>query len=309
VNTGAPPTVGAVVVTHNRWSFLQRSLEGLKRQTVPLSDVIVVDNASEDGTREGTLRQFPWATYRLLTENLGGAGGFSEGIRFGYEKGYDWLWVMDDDAIPEPEALERMLETEVIRKPETGVLACLVFGVDGKLDQRSRAQWLDMRTFRSTPILVAGEEAVECNSAPFVGILVRRTAISQVGLPRSDFFIACDDVEYIHRICRAGFKAYQIPRSKIVHLNAGVKHGTTNFPRFSRNGHTATVWRSYYDWRNSMYLMHQYSSPVAFIRKAGRYAVAAILFGDRKLRRLHVLAQAMSDARAGRLGRKAFPPE
>jgi GT2 family glycosyltransferase len=296
--------VGAVVVTHNRWSFLQKSLEGLKRQTVALSDVIVIDNASEDGTREGVLQKFPWVSYQLLKENLGGAGGFSEGIRFGYEKGYDWLWVMDDDAVPEPDALERMLETQVIRKPETGMLICLVVGTDGEPDQGCRANWLDMCSFRSSPISnrrIPPEEAIECNSATFVGILVNRRAVSRVGFPRSDFFIACDDIEYIHRICKAGFKAYQVPRSRIVHLSRSSS-------RFYRRGR-APLWRSYYDWRNSLYLTRQYSNPVTFVRKAGRFAVGAILFGDRKLRRLYVLAQAINDARAGRLGRRAFSPD
>jgi len=304
MTTSAPPTVGAVVVTHNRWSFLQKSLEGLKSQTVPLSDVIVIDNASEDGTREGVPHQFPWASYQRLTENVGGAGGFSEGVRLGYEKGYDWLWVMDDDAVPELDALERMLETQVIRKPETGMLACLVVGTDGELDRGCCAKWFDMRTFRASPIFngrIPSGEAVECNSATFVGILVNRRAISRVGIPRSDFFIACDDVEYIYRICEAGFKAYQVPRSRIVHLSRSSS-------RFYLRGR-APLWRSYYDWRNTLYLNRQYSHPVTFVRKAGRFAAGALLFGDRKLRRLRVLVQAINDARAGRLGRRIFPPE
>jgi rhamnopyranosyl-N-acetylglucosaminyl-diphospho-decaprenol beta-1,3/1,4-galactofuranosyltransferase len=305
VTTGTSSTVGAVVVTYNRWSYLQKSLEGLQRQTLPLADVIVVDNASGDGTREGVPQQFPWATYVRLEENIGGAGGFAEGIRFGFENGYDWLWVMDDDAVPEPDALERIVETQVIREPETGILACLVVGTNGEPDEGCRAKWLEMRSLRSRPIFngrIPLEQAIECNSTTFVGILVNRKAIARVGFPRSDFFIACDDVEYIHRICAAGFKAYQIPRSRIVHLSR-------TSSQFYRRGGAATLWRSYYDWRNSLYLMHQYSNPGIFVRKAVRFAGGAILFGDRKFRRLCVLVQAINDARAGRLGRRIFPPE
>lgn len=307
------PTVSAVVVTCNRWSCLQQCLESLKNQTVSLSNVVVLDNASADGTREAVAEHFPWVTYIRMEENIGGAGGFSEGIRIAYEKGYDWLWIMDDDAVPRLDALEGLLETEVIQRPETGVLACLVVGVDGELDLRSGARWLNMRNFRTVSIFdgqVPQEEVIECNSATFVGILVCRSAIAQVGFPRSDFFIACDDVEYIYRICKAGFKVYQVPKSQIIHLSAGKSVHKRAGSRFLLNrGTPPPLWRCYYNWRNSMYLIHQHSTRATFVKKAVRFATGAILFGDQKLRRLHLLAEAIGDARAGRLGRRAFRVE
>ena len=301
------PTVGAIVVTHNRWSCLQRALEGLKRQTVPLSEVIVVDNASTDETGKEINSRFPWVNYTRLTENLGGAGGFSAGLRCGHEKGHEWLWVMDDDAVPEPDALERMIETEVIRKVDTGMLACLVVRPDGEVDQRSRAHWLDMKAFRTKAIFnghIPPVEAIECNSATFVGILVSRAAMDQIGYPRSDFFIAYDDVEYIHRICKAGFKAYQVPKSKIVHLNAGMEDSPRGGWWLRREGPATPMWRSYYNWRNCLYLVRCHSTWLTFARKVGRFSAGVLLRDDNKLARLSVLARAANDAWSGQLGQR-----
>ena len=116
-------TVCAVVVTYNRKDLLVECLESLLQQTRPLDGIYIIDNASNDGTpgylkEKGFIQELPpkesnepWErkfilTYKLpiyyvrMHENTGGAGGFYEGVKRAYEKGYDWLWLMDDDADP-----------------------------------------------------------------------------------------------------------------------------------------------------------------------------------------------------------------
>jgi len=131
-------SVCAVVVTYNRKSLLIECLEALKSQTRPVQAIYLIDNASTDGTPEYLLEKGfikdllnkklkePWEKeyeinnvldgnsiklfYLRMHENTGGAGGFYEGVKRGYEKGYDWLWLMDDDTIPTKSALENSLE-------------------------------------------------------------------------------------------------------------------------------------------------------------------------------------------------------
>lgn len=85
--------VAAVVVTYNRKELLRECLNALLNQTRPLDEIIVIDNASTDGTQEMIAKEFPYITYVLMSENIGGAGGFHEGMKLAYEKGYDWIWV------------------------------------------------------------------------------------------------------------------------------------------------------------------------------------------------------------------------
>ncbi len=109
--TSADRRIAAVVVTFNRLDLLQR-LVGTLAETDGLDEILVVDNASTDGTGEW-LRSAETRTEhlhaRLLTDNTGGAGGFHEGLRWAVERGADLVWLMDDDGLPEAGCLKTLL--------------------------------------------------------------------------------------------------------------------------------------------------------------------------------------------------------
>jgi GT2 family glycosyltransferase len=109
------PVVWAVVVTYNRRALLEQCLDALRAQTRPPDRILVVDNASTDGTAEWVRGQDDVVAL-LLDENVGGAGGFHAGMRLAHAGGADWLWLMDDDTIPRPDALERLLEPAIPRR-------------------------------------------------------------------------------------------------------------------------------------------------------------------------------------------------
>ena len=98
--------VTAIVVTYNRLPLLKQCLAALRAQTVQGFTVLLVDNASTDGTADyiKTLAM-PGLVCRNPGENLGGAGGFAYGIRAAAELGCEAVWIMDDDTLPEPDAL------------------------------------------------------------------------------------------------------------------------------------------------------------------------------------------------------------
>ena len=87
--------IAAVVVTYNRKELLKECLDALLAQTHPLDSIILIDNASTDGTpeflKEKGFLDNPKIDYVRLSENSGGAGGFYEGMKRGYEKGFDWV--------------------------------------------------------------------------------------------------------------------------------------------------------------------------------------------------------------------------
>src|SRR5579859_6477154 len=99
--------ITAVVVTFNRLSLLKECIAGLKRQTVSLQEIIVVNNGSSDGTAGWLAGEE--GLHVITQENLGGAGGQHTGIGRAMEHGADWIWLMDDDAEPYPDALEKLL--------------------------------------------------------------------------------------------------------------------------------------------------------------------------------------------------------
>ena len=103
--------VAAVVVTYNRVDKLGRVLDSILAQTRPVDRLIVIDNASTDSTPQllAVYDDDPRVEVVRLDSNTGGAGGFSAGMERAYERGADWVWIMDDDCYTEESALEKLL--------------------------------------------------------------------------------------------------------------------------------------------------------------------------------------------------------
>ena len=106
----AAPRVTAVVVTWNRKGLLLECLDCLKRQTAK-ADILVVDNASTDGTGEALQPLVEAGEIACVNpgKNLGGAGGFQFGVKAAVKAGCDYVWIMDDDSMPAPTALAELL--------------------------------------------------------------------------------------------------------------------------------------------------------------------------------------------------------
>ncbi len=99
----------AVVVTFDRLPLLQRLVARL-REVPALDEVLVVDNASTDGTGEWLAGVGGRVRARTLDDNGGGAGGFHDGLDWAVERGADLVWLMDDDGLPEPDCLSTLLK-------------------------------------------------------------------------------------------------------------------------------------------------------------------------------------------------------
>jgi len=160
-----PERIGvvAVVVTWNRAELLVRSLFAILGQTAPPDRVLVVDNASTDETASVLGRQFDDRVDVIsLRENVGGAGGFAAGIVRALEYRPDAVWLMDDDTIPEPTALQALLDMRrAYSAPGLSIVASRVVWTDGRDHPMNtprakpgarRAEQLADRAVGATPI-------------------------------------------------------------------------------------------------------------------------------------------------------------
>lgn len=120
-------TVSVIVPTYNRERYLGECIESLLAQTVPAMEIIVVDDGSEDGTQE-RLRGFGSAVTVLCKEN----GGKPRAVNLGVTQARGgWIWIMDDDDVAVPDAIERRLQA-LAQAPEAGfAYAPHWLGVDG----------------------------------------------------------------------------------------------------------------------------------------------------------------------------------
>lgn len=191
--------VAAVVVTFNRKQLLLETLRGLSRQTVPIGRIVLVDNASTDGTEE-LLEAEGWldrdnVSYMKMSRNLGGAGGFERGMRLAYDAGYDWIWTMDDDVEPDHDALEVMLSYRDISRC---INATKVFTENNEVQYWE--QFFDFSTGRLIDLknvsFAMGRDWCPVNVACFEGMLIHRDLIGEIGFPDPAYFIYHDDTIY-----------------------------------------------------------------------------------------------------------------
>jgi len=225
--------IAAVVVTYNRKTMLEKNFNAIQAQSRKPDALIVVDNHSTDGTEQWIAQsgflQAPHFYYLRLDENLGASGGFYEGIKYGVKQGFDWIWGMDDDAIPEQDALEK-LNYYANLNPN----ACYYSNPDNDQDGYNG-------------------DIKEVDHWMFVGFFINRAVVEKVGLPRKDFFIYQDDFEYAHRIRKAGFKILKVRTSIIHHQDYSQQKIRTG--RFLGKSYSFPVmndWKIYYLTRNRL---------------------------------------------------------
>lgn len=204
----------AIVVTYNRSEKLKACLQSLSAQTNKAFDVLVVDNASTDGTKEYLQTR---SDLLVLSEekNVGGAGGFYDGMRYGTEHGYKYLWLMDDDVLPQEDALERLLVADGNLNGTYGFLSSLALFTDGTPAVMNNHL---LKSKISTDSLTHrnGETYVEVLSATFVSFFIKTGTVKTFGFPLKEMFLWSDDTEYSTRITKKE-KGYFVPQSVVVH--------------------------------------------------------------------------------------------
>src|SRR5918992_4283398 len=178
--------VCALVVTYNRKELLRACLDAIARQTVQPAELILVDNASTDGTpellRERGYLDRPEVSYLRLERNLGSSGGFARGFETARESSAEWLWTMDDDAEPTPDCLRLLLDSPPARDPGTACVCPKVVYPDGSLNDVMRADF--RRRLRPLPeSRYRGYPSIGVTS--FVGPLYRMEAVRALDPPKA----------------------------------------------------------------------------------------------------------------------------
>ena len=204
--------IAAVVVTYNRKEMLLECLRHLLNGSV-VPDILVIDNASSDGTAEAVkpLLDRGGIHYFNTGANLGGAGGFNFGIRKAVELGYEYLWIMDDDCMPNSDALEMLIKTGNKLHGDYGFLSSKVLWKDGSICRMNvqRAKLTKNVKDFSQPL-------IPVVMASFVSLYMSAEVVREMGLPIKEFFIWTDDWEYTRRISRKR-NCYLVTNSIVSH--------------------------------------------------------------------------------------------
>ena len=299
MTSGPLPRILAVVVTFNRLELLQKLVARLG-EVEGLSGVLVVDNASTDGTgawlagRE-TTGEVPLSG-RTLATNRGGAGGFHDGLAWAIDQGADLVWLMDDDGLPDLDCLDRLLQHQedldfwgplVVdeRDPER-----LVFPI--RLPGGTRVVHAVEDVHRA-----AHDDRIDGIVIPFNGVLVTKELVDRIGLPREEFFIWGDDHEYRLRAEEAGARVATVVTAAVRHPSVGNLGTPMMFGRTTYNDSPSDL-KHYCMARNNLVNLRDYRGPLhaaAFVVKTAWFYT----FTRPSLARLRLSVRAMRAGIAG----------
>jgi len=293
-------SIAAIICTWNKRDDLLECLASLAKVAGEPFDVVVVDNASSDGTTEAVRRRFPAAKLIVNTKNLGGAGGFNSGLRYVLDAGkYRFAWLLDNDVVVDPGALTG-LRAEFDRDPTVAIAGSLILRRDTPTTLQELGARVSLETFEREPIYkdyplaAIGKEPLEVDYVPACSLLVDLEKVRRVGLLDEEFFLYYDDVEWCIRMKRAGYRVMATPMSRVWHREGG-RNRTSNLP-------------VYYAWRNAF---HFFMTTVAgtphvepFFQVFLKRAFVAINLTHRlgKPNSCRTIASAMWDAILGRRG-------
>ncbi|PQL95494.1 glycosyl transferase family 2 [Apibacter adventoris] len=237
----------AVVVTFNRLILLKECIKALRSQSIAPDSILIINNGSTDGTLDWLGEQKDLEV--INQKNCGGSGGFYKGLKLGYEKGFDWVWVMDDDTIVDKYALENLLQTNKIKTDKKiGFISSKILWVDNTPNLPS-LPFVDSRLEKNDiPFNYYDDKnSLVIKAGTFLSMLINREAIEKVGLPYKEFFIWWDDIEYSHRIYENNFIGLYSMKSIAFH-----KTHTNNIENII-NADEKGLWKYKYGLRNEMF--------------------------------------------------------
>ncbi|MDO4666057.1 MAG: glycosyltransferase [Actinomycetaceae bacterium] len=215
-HSGENTRVVAVVVAYNRAELLAETLQGLSAQSRPADAIVVINNASTDNSAVVAARCRVVTEVLTLPENLGGAGGFAAGIARALSRHRaDLVWIMDDDTVPGPAALEKMLQCRENYEGEVCITASKAVWTDGREHPMNKPR---LRPFVRLEWMRAAQKvgARPIRSASFVSIMFPASAVREHGLPIGAYFLWNDDFEYTSRLLKHQVGLY-VPSSIVVH--------------------------------------------------------------------------------------------
>jgi GT2 family glycosyltransferase len=273
----------ALVLTFEAPEALDRCLRGLARQSRPPTEILVIDNAADPRMNE-VVGRHAGVHVEHLPENLGPAGGHAEGLRRFHRSRHAFAWVMDDDCVPEPGALDSLLECA---GQDGGSCVALPTVVDAATQERLQGHgWW--------------------------GALIPWEIVDAVGVPNEELFWWTEDTEYLQwRIPRAGFDVRWSDDAVVAVSRA-------------RTEASKPAWKYYYESRNQVfYRLRVQKQPLdgpparhlrlrvrgwRALRAVTKLATrAALREREQRGRKLLMIARGARDGVLGRLGRTLLP--
>lgn len=292
-------SVAVVVVSWNSRSDVLRCLASVVAAS-GVDRIIVVDNASRDGTVPAVGSAYPEVTLLENPENLGYTGGNNVGLRHALDNSAEYVLLLNDDAVVAPDALSQLIQAAEA-SPAAGFLGPNIYA----LEDRDRflssggvfaAGWHPVHRGLGDEDQPWNHAVAEVDFLSGCALLVRREAVERIGLLDDRFFAYHEDIDWCYRARQAGFKLMVVPAATVYHPDTR-----------PRDADSPVV--TYYIARNSLLFLrkHQLGAGLILCRLAS-YAIRALNWSVRPKWRHRrpqrdALVRAIVDFARGRFGR------
>ncbi len=299
--------IAVVLVTFNRLEKLKIALECYEKQQYSIEKMLLVDNCSTDGTVEylkewvGKKGNFAREVI-FLPENTGGAGGFGSGMEYALHQidkkklSADWILVSDDDAFPQPDAIQKLINIYMnFTSEQQEQIVSLSSAVinHGEIHEAHRSK-IVKSFLRVRFVGIDKDEYVnpyfELDLFSYVGTMIKIDALRKAGITNKDLFIYGDDNEHSLRLKKYG-RLICVPESHFIHNTPGVESRKVG-------------WHNYYNRRNQLFILKKYFPKRYFVtRFVKRYILDISLFSKYTKEEKKLFLTAQQDALAERLGK------
>lgn len=291
-----------IVVTFNRKKLLKRCIDSLLSQTKKIDKILIVDNASTDGTIEFINENYSSnrnIEILQLVRNIGGAGGFYEGMKYALKFEYNWFWLMDDDGFPEESCLEKIYNFSYLNSLDA--ISPIQINIDD-LEELAFPITYKNKKITGKYQNINSTKYINNEANLFNGLLIKSVGVQKIGLPLPELFIRGDEVEYTKRMKKNNLKFGTLVNAKFFHPSDKSERITILCNLLTmRDAHSD--FKNYYMFRNRAVAFiedgNSWLLPLDFIR----YTYYYLIVKKMNLKGLKLWCTATIDGMRGRLGR------
>lgn len=262
------PKVAIVIVNWNKKDYLLNLLNSLRNIDYENYEIIVVDNASTDGSSEAIRHQFPNIHTIVNPQNIGGTGGFNTGMRYALQKGgYKYIWLLDNDVQVENNTLnELIIAMENDRR--IGIAGSRIVDTERRditVEAGAFIRWdtIDVRPlFRNKKSLDVENEIEDVDYVAVCSALIKISALDNVGLMDERFFFFWDDMDWGLQFKENGYRVVAVlnsivyhptfteKRSPLVDLYYGTRNALLTYAKHTNPLKRIPIFFNYMNWRS-----------------------------------------------------------
>ncbi len=250
------PKVVIVILNWNRASDTIECVDSIQNLAYPNFEIVVVDNASTDGSVVALEKKFPELKIIRNSRNLGYTGGNNIGIRYALDHVADHVLLLNNDTIVDKDLVHDLVSA-MQRQPQAGIVSPTIYDYQEPAKVWFAGASIDWDSGES-PHWGLGEQdhgqfnrVVEVDRVSGCAMLVRRAVFDRIGLLDPDYFLYYEDVDFCVRAFKAGYKSYCVQTAKVWHKVSS-----------STQANRGSDLHAYYHARNRL----------LFLRKHGRIA-------------------------------------